>query len=813
MSKVSFSKLDIPDVDLRELVARAWGEGKRSGNCVIYRSRWRPDDDHASFAVYADGYKDFGGTGESGRPINWLRREYGWTFREALEYLHSGNTNASRVGTSLVGTRHTSSFNNAPTSRKPLSAQPSIIWQAHAHIKLEEAEKYLWSDAPDAKRALWYLCTIRGLSEETIRRHHFGYNPRRHSTVYTDEQRKEFVIPAGITIPRIANEMLWAIRVRSRVGNLAEALAIPPDRFTYGSRKDQPLDKYLSMTGSKPSAVPFNADALKRWSHDVLIVEGEFDAALAQQILGDEAVVITMGSATSVIPQEWIDKLKRARHVYSCMDADRAGQAAAQRLTKALGNKHKPLKLPQGKDITEYVIDHGGDLAAWWAERAKAARVGQGWWIGGVPDSVRSAVLTYLYASAAPILERLNEALNAGLLDRDHITIPIFKRVNLEQGWGFAPATIDRGIEALEEGFLSKLPPSKSLSIEENNLTQGRGKSDKNPLSEKIGGRPATIFVAMSLSEAKLALASHARPRIYEFVHPMQGKVRIPAHIAPLLNVFEQQTARRRARSSYKCFLTTLDQSACTPITGEYKNAAAYRHQFIRAQTSDREQRGCPRRSRKDIAFTLGVDVRSVKSTLDRAGVISEMQFEDVLITRDDKPIYQQVEAAVRTTHGFPRWWIVKSVQGEEQFTYNSKQEYHFVDAHIGEGKEIYLRLQVTSKRSIATHFLAVHPLNNQRPVMTILGAYARIPKSKVRSRKYYGTDFDPKWIKGQLLLRLELTHGWQPQPDNKLVNPDTGELVGWHMSVEELTEVIRANYGYTLKFDASFLDSVFGDI
>jgi len=334
--------------------------------------------------------------------------------------------------------------------------------------------------------------------------------------------------------------------------------------------------------------------------------------------------------------------------------------------------------------------------------------------------------------------------------------------------------------------------------------------------------------MAMPLSEAKLALASHARPRIYEFVHPMQGKVRIPAHIAPLLNVFEQQTARRRARSSYKCFLTTLDQSACTPITGEYKNAAAYRHQFIRAQTSDREQRGCPRRSRKDIAFTLGVDVRSVKSTLDRAGVKSEMQFEDVLISAytSAADLNHQIDQIIREKQGFPRTWVKKLPSGDVEHVYNPINAAKEVELAFKLGTPIYLRLQVASKRTLMSYMyaaqkpsrtlklaLAKHIALPDETLEYILGKPKRIADGERYSKgRYYGRDFNPRWVQGQLLLRLELEHGWQPR-NEKLLNPVTGELAGRHMSVEELTEVIRLNYGYTVKFDASFLNSVFGDI
>lgn len=116
--------------------------------------------------------------------------------------------------------------------------------------------------------------------------------------------------------------------------------------------------------GSKASAL-YNGDALEEGC-DVLIVEGEFDALLAQQELGKQVVVVTAGSAANPLPRRWLDRLKRAGRIYSCLDGDEAGMRATTVLAELLGEQHQTLRLPQGKDITEFVIDYGGDLNTWW---------------------------------------------------------------------------------------------------------------------------------------------------------------------------------------------------------------------------------------------------------------------------------------------------------------------------------------------------------------------------------------------------------------------------------------------------------------
>ena len=81
---------------------------------------------------------------------------------------------------------------------------------------------------------------------------------------------------------------------------------------------------------------------------------------------------MTVGSAANPLPRRWLERLQSTRRVYSCLDRDEVGQRATAALAEVLGDLHQRLQLPQGKDITEFVVTYGGNLPVWW--RAETER-------------------------------------------------------------------------------------------------------------------------------------------------------------------------------------------------------------------------------------------------------------------------------------------------------------------------------------------------------------------------------------------------------------------------------------------------------
>lgn len=329
-------------IDLRDLFAERYpGRFRRSGRWLYGRSPYR-EDRHPSFAVNEDVFIDFA-TGESGDEVDFVQREEGVSFIEAVQSLEARAGGAF----SLPSSARLSQFSPSP------SEPPPAEWQDIMRAECRRARAYLFSAAPMAKQALGWLHE-RGLSSRTIRAAGLGFNPDWRRTRLRDSQTGQRVsIAPGILIPASVDGALWAVHIRTLPG-----IAV------HKTSDGQELPKYLYARGSKTGAL-YNGDALYEGC-DVLIVEGEFDALLAQQELGDRAVVVTLGSATNRLPKRWLDLLKLGQRVYSCLDSDEAGQRATASIGALLGDQHQPLLLPLGKDITEYVVDHGGNLCDWW---------------------------------------------------------------------------------------------------------------------------------------------------------------------------------------------------------------------------------------------------------------------------------------------------------------------------------------------------------------------------------------------------------------------------------------------------------------
>lgn len=222
------------------------------------------------------------------------------------------------------------------------------MWQHIMRAEGRAAHAYLFSTAPDAKAAFRWL-RERELSRDTLRTAGIGYNPDwRPTRLRNSDTGKALSIAPGIVIPCFVVGALWSVHVRTLPQWNAEA----------------GLPKYLYVRGSK-SSVLYNGDTLTDGC-TALLVEGEFDALLAQQELGAAVVVVTLGSAANRLPRRWFDRLSRAQRVYSCLDQDEAGRRATAHLAEQFPGRHQALTLPQGKDITEFVITYHGDLRKWW---------------------------------------------------------------------------------------------------------------------------------------------------------------------------------------------------------------------------------------------------------------------------------------------------------------------------------------------------------------------------------------------------------------------------------------------------------------
>jgi DNA primase len=327
-------------IDLRDLFLERYpGRFRRAGRWLYGPSPYRPDE-HPSFAVNEDVFIDFA-TGDRGDEVDFVQREQGASFAEAIEVLEARIGGVSSFQPSTLATQTTS-----------VSEPPPAAWQAVMRAECRRAHAYLFSNVADAQQARAWL-KQRGIKPHTLHQAGIGYNPAWRRTRLRDVKARQRVsIAPGILIPWFGDGALWGVHVRT----------IPEIQVDKAEAQDLP--KYLYVRGSKASTL-YNGDALEA-DTDVLMVEGEFDALLAQQALGKEVIVVTAGGAANPVPRRWLYRLQQAKRVYSCLDKDDAGRRAAARLQELLGAQHQALSLPRGKDITEFVIDYGGDLRAWW---------------------------------------------------------------------------------------------------------------------------------------------------------------------------------------------------------------------------------------------------------------------------------------------------------------------------------------------------------------------------------------------------------------------------------------------------------------
>jgi DNA primase len=168
---------------------------------------------------------------------------------------------------------------------------------------VEAAETRLWS--PEGAGALEYLRRERGLRDETIRAARLGCADK----LRLPKRDGSGTWPvSGITIPWWDRGRLALLKIR-RLG-----LINGP--------------KYVEAFRDRPRIYP-GPEGI-RTAKPLIVTEGEFDALLLGQELGELAAVVTLGSASSTRPDPSILGLMLAAPTwYLATDADEAGDRAA----------------------------------------------------------------------------------------------------------------------------------------------------------------------------------------------------------------------------------------------------------------------------------------------------------------------------------------------------------------------------------------------------------------------------------------------------------------------------------------------------
>jgi hypothetical protein len=241
-----------------------------------------------------------------------------------------------------------------PLPPKPIEP-PQDHWQARAEAFLGYTQTVLWESGGSA--ALGYLHAERGLVNDTIRAWGLGYNPQ---DIWDKPPNwgltgdRKIWLPRGIVIPIVRDGQIWNVKVRRPLPG--DALA-----STIGAVNRLTDLKFCSPRGGK--AALFGADKLA--DHPVLfLTEGEWDAMLAWQAIGDLADVATLGGSKHKLDTLDLASLLSAWRIVILYDADAAGREGAKGI-QAISSRAQIVE-PPDHDLTDYHLA-GGHLRPWLA--------------------------------------------------------------------------------------------------------------------------------------------------------------------------------------------------------------------------------------------------------------------------------------------------------------------------------------------------------------------------------------------------------------------------------------------------------------
>lgn len=306
--------------DLRRLVEQDLGQpATRSGRASLYKCPFHNEQKGFSLAVWADGYRCFGACDMRGDAIDWLMQYRRLSFTDAAVVL------GERIAYPTREVVH--------RGLKSLSEPPEWSWQQRAERIVNQAEETLWSEVGEP--ALNYLMG-RGLTTRTIRSARLGYVQGDFRGWRTMESMD---VPCGITIPWFAAGALWAVKVRRASGT----------------------PKYQQIKGGNVNGL-YGADGLAD-QEVALFCEGEFDALICRQEVGELVAPVTLSSATVALSSRWYAELTYCHTILVAYDRDAAGEKGANRLL-SLSPRFRPVQVPNGKDISEFYLS-GGDVYHW----------------------------------------------------------------------------------------------------------------------------------------------------------------------------------------------------------------------------------------------------------------------------------------------------------------------------------------------------------------------------------------------------------------------------------------------------------------
>ena len=289
------------------------------------------------------------GCGAGGDVITFIMKTENLDYREALELL------ASRAGIAIP---------------EDDSQSERLISRKRIYEMNMEAARFFRSclfDERYGKEALAYLHEERKLSIATIKHFGLGFSPNNawlltnhmKSLGFTDEELVTGFLcgkskTSGRTYDYFRNRVIFPIIDTS--GNVV----------AFGGRvMDDSKPKYLNTSDTpafKKSRHLFALNfAKKHCEEQMMLCEGYMDV-IAMHASGFENAVATLG--TAITSEQARIFAKHTKKVIICYDADNAGQTAAAKAMRLLGEvgvEVRVLKIPGAKDPDEYIKKFGVD--------------------------------------------------------------------------------------------------------------------------------------------------------------------------------------------------------------------------------------------------------------------------------------------------------------------------------------------------------------------------------------------------------------------------------------------------------------------
>ncbi len=309
------SRLDIVQYISKTVPLKRAGSGRWKAPCPFHHEKT------PSFLVdeTRQTWRCFGACATGGDIFNYVMKQNGWSFHEALEAL------AKEAGIDLKP--------QSPEAKE----RDQEIERLRGLLKVVGDYYHELLKTPNARDVLKYVRNKRGLNDTTIEQFGIGYAPDgwRHALDmllnlgYTEDD----VVNAGVAskndsgrvYDRFRNRLIIPIRdERGRVAGFGARALAAEDNPKYLNSPQSPLfDKGRLLFGLDLAAKSI------RDSGTAVIVEGYLDAIQAHQA-GYTNVVAQMGTALTEMQLKLIAP-KWAKKIILALDSDAAGQTATKR--------------------------------------------------------------------------------------------------------------------------------------------------------------------------------------------------------------------------------------------------------------------------------------------------------------------------------------------------------------------------------------------------------------------------------------------------------------------------------------------------